>query len=73
MNQRKIYKNQHCTSVDDCLYTMSHTANFCGTYQPRRCACLYCIARYDAIQSEASSRGVKTSVIIAAYADLIQS
>ena len=33
-------EHQHCTA-EDC-YTMSHTAEWCGREQPRRCGCAYC-------------------------------
>lgn len=32
-------KTQHCTAVD--CYTFSHTAQYCGQPQPRRCGCPY--------------------------------
>jgi hypothetical protein len=38
--QAKIDPGQHCTS-DECPYTMSHTAGYCGYPQPRRCECAF--------------------------------
>jgi hypothetical protein len=34
----EINPNQHCTS-DDCPYTQSHTAKWCGRKQTRQCDC----------------------------------
>lgn len=33
--------HQHCTNPR-CELTTSHTAELCGTPQPRRCGCAYC-------------------------------
>lgn len=34
----QVDQNQHCTN-DDCPYTMSHTGQWCGYEQIRRCPC----------------------------------
>lgn len=34
-------ENQHCQS-ENCTYTFSHTAQWCGGAQSRFCGCAYC-------------------------------
>lgn len=34
-------ENQHCKS-EECSYTLSHTAEWCGTPQERFCECAFC-------------------------------
>lgn len=41
MEENGINPRQHCTS-EECPYTLSHTAMWCGYEQPRRCECVFC-------------------------------
>lgn len=41
MNFHTTSSTQHCTS-DECVYSHSHTAEWCGYEQFRRCGCAYC-------------------------------
>lgn len=41
VKKKPIDLDQHCTS-QECPFTHSHTAGWCGYPQPRRCACAFC-------------------------------
>lgn len=41
MRTLEIKKGQHCTS-EECSFSLSHTAGWCGYEQPRRCSCAFC-------------------------------
>ena len=42
----EIKPTQHCTS-EECGYTFSHTAEYCGRPQKRRCGCPWCYSKED--------------------------
>lgn len=46
MKDEGISRFQHCTSKK-CRDTTSHTADWCGSKQKRRCGCVYCYSSPD--------------------------
>lgn len=38
----KTHPTQHCTALPCRFRGLSHTAQYCGTPQPRKCKCVYC-------------------------------